>query len=359
MKILTKNQGHLILNKNYIKWDLSHTTRSVVITFADAYRDPISCPSLEQASKGQSIWGFDYIKKLELNVISISSLSEPSWYRENDLFHSLATIEKDLSELKIFNRIGYAVSMGAFGASALSDILKIKKNILFYPISTLDTKIAPFITGYKWARDKFNWNTPHNDGANCKAEGIIIYDPLNKQDKLHQERYGGNYYRIRALCIGHGGASKIINTGLVKTYLSRAYSNSEVSINELREIAKKRRYKQHYHDDMLAYKKQSFKRKFIIKYQKIKLIHNDIEIARLLLNKEIDMAIKHSENLGGIDSHADVFRDYALENEREIEVALKCMSWANKIRPNGKFIKYKLDIYNLNIKKSHTKDCEI
>lgn len=355
MKVIHEEQGSIILRKNYIKWDITKGGSSVIITFADAYKNPISCPNIQQAENGNSIWGFDYIKKLNFNVISISSLIEPSWYRDKELFNTLIEIGEDLDLLNIKNRIGYAVSMGAFGATALSGLLKINKNLLFYPISTLNLDLAPFVNGYKWAREHFDWSGEYNDGATCSSEGIIIYDPSNRQDRLHQSRYGDNYERIRALGIGHGGAGKVIKTGLVKEYITKTYMNKKIDINELRGIAKKRRNSLDYYDDLLKIKKISLKRQCVIKKAKLELLKKEFEIHQLLAKKEISAAIIASEKLGGIDSHADLFRDFALENEENTELALKSMLWARKIRPNGPYINKKIEDY-LKTLKNHNKE---
>lgn len=346
MDILKEKTGTLCLNKNVIKWDLTRNEKSVVITFADAWQRPICCPSKKDIEDGIKIWGEEYLKKINLNSITIASIDEPSWYRDSNLAESIKLISSDLDTLGIHNRIGYGVSMGAFGVTAFSKILNIRDMLIFYPVSTLNNDLAPFIKGYNWARNKFDWKSGLNDGASTESKGLIIYDPFERQDFLHQNRYHKKIDRLRAFGIGHGGASKVINTGLVKLYLKNSYHEKTTPRKLIIDNIKKRRYKQEYYLSLKENNKnkKSLLRKYILQCCEMTYT-NETSIMRALIEKDIEKAEKISFFLGGISKHADLFRDFAINNEKNIDLALKSMKVAERLRPNGAFIKNKISEY--------------
>ena len=338
--------GSFIAGDNYIKWDIKiDTTIPVVFTFANADLNTPECVSKNKPKDNYKPWGFDFIKKMGVSVVSISNIGHASWYRHPDLINALKTITNFLDVNHLDIRFGYGDSMGGFGVSAFSNMLKLKKCLLLYPISSLNTTLVPFVKGYQYGRS-LNWDTPYNDGSKSNCTGVIVYDPLCRGDRLHAERYGAKYLKVRVPGLGHGCIGKLSNIGLIKRVLNDFLCDKELLAHEYRKLAKKTRHSNGYYEGMLSHKRMTF-----LKKQILTINHNyeydykvvEHKIVSLVLQKKIEDAFFLSKVYDYPNNHADIYRDFAIALECiDINLSHSLMKAALKIRPNGPFIKKKI-----------------
>ncbi|MDO6804081.1 hypothetical protein Q4595_16665, partial [Wenyingzhuangia sp. 1_MG-2023] len=176
-----------------------NTEAPLVISFSNA--GEVTNPNhIHETS--YSPWGYEYLCKKNLNVISFSCMGETTWYR-NDLF--IDFLESFALQLKKFRRkIGYGGSMGGYAVSAFANLLELDNVLLMNPISSLNTSsLVPWETRFASAANGLNWEQRYNDGANLNCKGMIVYDPLFDLDNRHAKRYK-TLKHIHFPGVGHG-----------------------------------------------------------------------------------------------------------------------------------------------------------
>ncbi|MDL4862170.1 hypothetical protein NPJ88_007485, partial [Halomonas elongata] len=224
-------------------------------------------------------------------------------------------------------------SMGGFGVSALANPLGINRMLLFNPISSLHSKKADFKYRFKSARTSLDWDCLYNDGADANATGYIIYDPFFRVDALHANRYQ-NLTKLKFPGVGHSTPTHLSKINALKWVFS-SFLNGEISRLDFgNKIRRKRKYK-HYYSWMLSEKNNHLtpKRKEIIeKYY---------DVYRLTEGKAI---IPRKEDV-------DYLRDMAVKYEDfDLRMSFDIMNMAARIRPEGLYIKKKLEEYGLKLK---------
>lgn len=123
---------NFIIDDIYCKYYLFDVTKPLVITFGSAN----SYVSMSQINDDISPWGFDFVKKEKLNVISFTCIDSNCWYRSQKFYNFLKLFSQQLDVFP--ERLGYSGSMGGYGVSTFANVLKMDKILLFNPISTLN-----------------------------------------------------------------------------------------------------------------------------------------------------------------------------------------------------------------------------
>ncbi|MGJ8522721.1 hypothetical protein R84981_001412 [Carnimonas sp. R-84981] len=226
----------------YYKSYIFDKSRPVVLTFNGLGNTPNS----KNARKGISPWGFEYIKKRKYNVISFTNVSEHFCYYRDDTF--LSKLEEFGEALKIFpERIGYGQSMGGYAASAFSGPLNIDRLLLLSPISTREEKLA------FWDKEakrglfsfKYDWSGLYSDGAETKARGAIIYDPLYRLDKLHADRYT-TLEKLPLPGVGHLVSENMLRMGILDWAVTSFLEGGIDKEKFLQKSRKRRELRQYY-----------------------------------------------------------------------------------------------------------------
>lgn len=173
-----------VIDDVFVKIYIENVQLPVVYTFSNA-SDITKTEDVNNLD--YSPWGFDFVRKRGLNVISFSSFNSESWYRSRE-FH--LWIERVLSKISSYfpYRFAYGSSMGGFGASVFADILGVEKLLLINPLSSLNKNVVPFESRFKHG-SSLDWSGQYNDGSINNATGYVVFDPLFDLDSKHAKRY--------------------------------------------------------------------------------------------------------------------------------------------------------------------------
>lgn len=319
LKSKQRGEGNFLLNNIKCNFYIFSYDKPLLYTFA---------PFGEAKSNNVS-WGFNFGKSLGVNVIALSPSKDESWYQDPEL-GELAT---KLGKLARFSEtLGYGGSMGGFGVSAYSDILKIDRLLLLNPFSTLDPKLVPQETRFAWYQKNLKWSSVFNDGARTKSKGIVVYDPLFKLDVVQAKRYEG-FTQIKLYGVGHQVPMHLNKLGLLKRLVSDFITNNH-DFGWFYKASRSRRFYPGYFKWMLS------KENCHLTQRRKYIIENFEKHFKKLTQTEVDEKIVTGRDI-------DYIRDLALDAESTDLVKAKClMEIAAKLRPEGKFIQMKVNAYN-------------
>tara|TARA_R110002051_G_C8765821_1_gene502592 strand:- start:4204 stop:4893 length:690 start_codon:yes stop_codon:yes gene_type:complete len=183
-------------------------------------------------------WGKEYFLKNRLNVVAISCIETPNWYREKELIDflpSLLCFRKNLSRV-----VGYGGSMGAFGAATFAQTLDFDSVLLLNPLSTLNKRCAPWEDRFEFDRKRLSWEGPFHDAAVIKLKGIICYDPFFSQDRLHAERFEGLSH-LKLPFVGHGIGAPLAQLGILNKIVESMIVSDSYDAHEFAKQARSRR----------------------------------------------------------------------------------------------------------------------
>lgn len=309
-----------VIDDIYFKYHLFDKSKPIVITFASHG----SLVNLDNAESIHSPWGFDFVKKCNLNIISFSCTKTNSWYRSNKFY----TFTKSLYNiLGLFpERLGYGGSMGAFGVSAFSNDLNIDRLLLLNPISTLNKKIAPWEKRFQGYANSLNWSHGNYDGADSNSNGFVVFDPLFGLDKKHAHRYK-KLIKLKVPGVGHSMPMHLQKMNLLKPIFHK-FIDKSLTATEFATLARKRRELAHYYNWMTSEQNThltELRKKIILGHKKKAF----------------------AKNYSMSEEHIDLLRDAAILLEtKDIRKSYELMKIAHELRPSGPFIKKKLDTYS-------------
>jgi len=248
------------------------TSKPVVITFAPG------CEAIDEKSLGRNkpLWGFNLLTKMKINTISFVHIGENNYYqsREFDDF-----IEELGDELGIFSeRIGYGVSRGGFATSLYANSLKLDRALLLMPLSTYDSRVAPWDPKVQKASKNSRLPTSNKDASTCRVPLTVIYDPLFKADRLHIERYSNVVNRLKLPGVGHRIPRALQDMGVLKK-LVLDFIDNKLDTENFPELIRERRTLSYYYRNLLSNptEKLTFKRKVVLYYHRLNLQLANIE----------------------------------------------------------------------------------
>jgi len=307
------------IGKTYCKYYLYDTSKPLIITFAPAG----ALVKEDELNNDISIWGYDFIKKKQMNIIAFAAIESNNWYLDSKLYNFLEDLQKKISIFKY--RYGYGVSMGGYAVSAYANILKLQKILLYSPISTLNENILTFDKRHKI--EKNLWINNSLDGSKCDVEGYIIYDPFCVEDRKHAERYNNKLKHLKVPGLGHMVIKYIAKLGLAP-WIFDNFIKDTLEKKLFIEKVKRRRELSDYYNNMiqLNHIKGNFTRiKILEEYKRKNLTQKDLE--------------KYND-INAI--HIDALRDLAVYFEdKDIKKSFLLMQLAHELRPKGPFIKKK------------------
>lgn len=313
--------GYYFKGDAYVKYSFFDFESPLVITFAGAGQ----CLSEDAAQNGASPWGFDFLFRKKINVVSFAHIVSSNWYLSEEIQYFV----KELSELanEFSCVLGYGGSMGGYGVSAYANMLKMDRVLLINPISSLNRRLVPYESRFSYAQ-KFNWSTA-NDGAECRAKGYIIYDPFCKEDSIHANRIN-KLNKITTPGLGHGVAMYLSSLNMLKSLFKEFYGNTLDPLEFKKDFRVRKRYLERYYEVMLSNKSiaNSKLRTKVVSENKLAYVPYLSKSSGRLSNAEVNL-----------------LRDTALALEDEdVLLSYKLMSIAYKQR-NGKIINDKLKEY--------------
>lgn len=247
--------NHIIVGGVFCKYHLFDTSKPIVMSFSNA--GEIFNTSRDDVTEYKP-WGYDFLIKQDLNVMSFSCVDKPFWYRDEEFYQFVEQLSK--ITMLFERRIGYGGSMGGYAASAFSEPLKLTELILFNPISSLSSEHSPWEPRYRNQKKLSLWDDNYLDGSKSRCEGYIFYDPIFKLDRLHAEKYC-YLTKVRVYGVGHKIPKHLLELGLL-SYVSKQCLNRTF-------------------DTKSFYKKYRNRKRYIGYY--LGLLDNDISFRRSIL----------------------------------------------------------------------------
>ncbi|QOR62337.1 hypothetical protein ACM66Z_02365 [Sulfurovum sp. ST-21] len=279
--ILTRQtESWHVIDDVICKYYIHDIKKPIMVTFASLN----SFLDQTEIENGISPWGYDFVKKQGLNIISFSSINKNTWYRSNILYHFMMQLS---SELEVFpERLGYGGSMGGYGVSSYCNILKLDRILIINPISTLNKSLVPWEYRFTHDRENLDWESGEVfDGAQALASGYIIYDPLFDLDKKHAQRYQ-NLIHLKVPGVGHSMPKHLQEMNMLKKTLI-SFIHNRLDPFDFHSDARKRRTIPRYYKWLLSKENKHLtkKRKYIIYIHRTKyyiFTHSKVLLKRLL-----------------------------------------------------------------------------
>lgn len=134
-------------------------------------------------------WGWKFFRDIGWSHLGILARTK-AWYRDPEIIDYL----KSKAAAGFFDRFDQVVfagaSMGGFGALAFSALVPGSIVIAFNPQTTLDERLVPWETRYRFGRVQ-DWDLPLSDGAaalDAARRAYVFYDPFFDLDRQHAAR---------------------------------------------------------------------------------------------------------------------------------------------------------------------------
>lgn len=213
-------------------------------------------PSIDDFNEDKdNIFGFSFLKSNQINVISISPLNRNSWYRDDEVVAFLSSIVTYIDAFPL--RVGYGSSMGGFAVGAFSKLLKLDRALLLNPISTLDDNKAPFEKRFNSTQSE--WKGIYSDASKLFIEGVLIYDPLCKEDRMHAKRFKVGMSLIPLIGAGHNVPKLLLDMKVLKQLVLSFIDTGIVTVD-----LRKRRECIFYYNNLIKNKKMTDSRARVI-----------------------------------------------------------------------------------------------
>ncbi len=311
VSLLHKNEkglGKGVIDNVWYKYHIDDYKKPIVITFAP-FKPKKELYLAEDIKKNNFdelyIWGFDFVRKEEFNVISFAPLKNGLWYRSENLASYLKILSQ---ELKVFPlRLGYGGSMGGYGVSVFSNLLNLNRVLLLNPFSTLNRRLAPFETRFSDFLKNDNWESGFFDGGECNAKGYVIYDPLFHLDVKQANRYK-NLEHLRLPGVGHSMPMHLQRLGMLGWIAKSFLHENHIDKNRFYKEARRRRNYSEYYNWLLSRWNKHLtpkRRAIIIQYKYNFLIKNIVDstnpyqhdlLMKMANNKKIIEMIINTKN---------------------------------------------------------------
>lgn len=321
--------GNVYYKYNFISYDLP-----VVVSFAflnsNAKKDDLK-------NEGFEPWAYHYLSKKGVNVVSFCCFEGNDWYLDDEFYEFTLWLGSVISEFP--SRVGYGSSMGAFGVASHANNLRLDSILLCAPISTLNNELASFEYRFNPAVRRLDWSDKKKDGATCRSNGYVVYDPLFEVDSLHASRFS-SLRPLKLLGVGHGIAVHLNNLGMLNWMVDELIWNGSISEDRFYEESRARKNYNRYYHWMLSNNNKYLTpgRSEVIRayYERLLLKRGD---AKVIENKYISQ-----------------IRNIALSLEGEnIQAAHDLMIIASKLRPEGPLINKKLKEMQIRLSEEKTK----
>ncbi|HHX8697993.1 TPA: cytosolic protein [Vibrio diabolicus] len=193
--------GYDLLDDVFVKYEFVDLNKPLLFTFSPSGTDA----QVQDLTPDFSPWGYDLGIQQQVNIIAFQHLGKSNWFRSRNLIFFLEQLSELLKPFKF--RLGYGQSRGGFAIGAFADLLKLDHLLLFYPVSTKNKALVPWDDRSSTElAQQFDWESGYHDRDLGNAKGYIIYDPTNRIDRLHAERYP-ELTHLKVVGMGHGTQS--------------------------------------------------------------------------------------------------------------------------------------------------------
>lgn len=328
-----RQDGTLLVDNVYGKYSFTDPQKPLVITFSNAAE---TTRPQDIRDVNYSPWGFEFLKKKGVNVISFSSVGAANWYRSRKFIAFIERLSPILQNFSI--KLGYGGSMGGYAAGAFANLLQLDRVLLINPFSSLNKDLAPWEKRFERSANILNWHSHYHDGADLSCAGMIVYDPIFEMDAKHAKRYSGLKH-VRFPGVGHSLPKHLHLLGLLDMLVDSLIKDN--------------------FDESRFYKKLRARRFYPRYYQWLLSKENrHLTKARAKIIKiHRDCVIRLSDNVSDVliqNNYVDLLRNDAIKLEKtDLKMAYALMKRALELRPNGPVIKRKVSEYEQLLGISH------
>lgn len=187
-------------------------------------------------------WGWKFFRDEGWSHLGVVARTK-AWYRDPEIISYF----QDKAKEGFFDRFDQVVfsgaSMGGFGALTFSSVVPGSIVIAFNPQTTLDERLVPWETRYRFARVQ-DWDLPFSDAADTIASAqkvYVFYDPFYELDRLHAMRLQGpNVQLLKTWFSNHFAAPMLRKLNVLKPVMQEAMAGT-LNPNEYYEAIRARR----------------------------------------------------------------------------------------------------------------------
>jgi len=217
-----------IVDDTLVQYLITSFDKPLMITFSPAGH----VLTAADVKTGASAWGFEFFKKMDVNIISFTAIKSKHWFISEELSTYLAQLS---SYLSIFpERLGYGASMGAFAHSLYYSQLQLDRLLLITPLTPPKNLIIP---------NEFDYC------AQCRGHITLVFDPLCPEDKSHALRYPAHTDYLKLYGVGHQVIETISKVGYLKQ-LVMAFIANDINHMEFNQAMRGRRRVERYYSYM-------------------------------------------------------------------------------------------------------------
>lgn len=229
-----------------VQYHIVSFDKPLMVTFAPA--DHVL--TTKEAEEGRSAWGFEFFKKMGVNVISFAQIKNKHWFTSEALLNYLTQLSPYLNVFP--ERLGYGASMGAFAHTLYYSQLQLDRLLLIVPVTPCDHSLLPKELDYC---------------AKFKGDITLIFDPFCFTDKSHALRYPKHTNYLKVYGVGHRVIETINHVGYLKI-LVNAFMANDINGTEFHKAMRGRRNVERYYSYMARNptKKSTTHRRKIIMY---------------------------------------------------------------------------------------------
>ncbi|SQD80152.1 hypothetical protein [Moritella yayanosii] len=217
-----------IVDDILVQYHIASVDKPLMITFSPAGY----VLTTAEAEAGTSAWGFEFFKKMGVNVISFAPIKNKHWFISAALQNYLTQLSPHLTVFP--ERLGYGASMGAFAHSLYYSQLQLDRLLLITPLTPPKNLMIP--TAFDYC-------------AQCQGDITLIFDPLCPEDKSHALRYPSHTKYLKLYGVGHQVIETISKIGYLKS-LVMAFIANDINHAEFNKAMRGRRSVERYYSYM-------------------------------------------------------------------------------------------------------------
>ncbi|WP_171207697.1 MULTISPECIES: hypothetical protein [unclassified Ruegeria] len=163
-------------------------------------------------------WGWKFFRDIGWSHLGVFARTK-AWFRDPEIL-SFMQAKADAGFFAQFDQVVFAgASMGGFGALTFSALVPGSTVIAFNPQTTLDERLVPWETRYRFGRVQ-NWDLPLGDGAKTLEQAgraYVFYDPFFELDRMHAARLqGANTVLLKTWFSNHFAAPMLRKLDMLK-----------------------------------------------------------------------------------------------------------------------------------------------
>lgn len=176
-------------------------------------------------------WGWKFFRDEGWSHMGVFARTK-AWYRDPEIIDYLQGKARE-GFFDCFDQVVFAgASMGGFGALTFSALVPGAIVIAFNPQSTLDERLVPWETRYRFGRVQ-DWDLSLGDGAETirsASKAYVFYDPFFNLDRQHAMRLKGeNTVLLKTWFSNHFAAPMLRKLNVLKPVMQQAMQGTLTS----------------------------------------------------------------------------------------------------------------------------------